>query len=468
MIGIFKINDPIRLGLLFLLLVVIRLPFLMYDLPTLKPELLWFLIGEKINDGWVMYQDLDDNTGVLSALVYSIVNSIAGRSVSFLNWISLVLVFLQAITFNFFLNELNVVKERSLLPALLYVICSSIFIDFYTLSPPLIATTFLILALRYLFILMKQERKEASGFLMGMYIGISVLCYTSSFVYILFFLFSMLLFTSISIRKSFMVVWGFLFPLLIVATYYTLNSAFTVYAKDILYYSFTQLNYWYLSPSSILLFASLPIAMLVLALLKLSGRAGYVNYQNNARTVMVLYLFASFFVFFISPKKSAYHLCMALPAMSLILGEYFLSFNKKRLRNFIFYSFSISLICLGYSYDSSPFIVNKFIKSEEIISEDLNLSTDGKVLVLGDAVDYYLNNEAATGYLNWQVAKQRFDNLRDVRELLDVKKSFERDLPDLIIDKENVIPTIFDMLPSLGNSYSYEGEGIYVLKKPSI
>ena len=85
MIGIFKINDPIRLGLLFLLLVVIRLPFLMYDLPTLKPELLWFLIGEKINDGWVMYQDLDDNTGVLSALVYSIINSIAGRSVSFLN-----------------------------------------------------------------------------------------------------------------------------------------------------------------------------------------------------------------------------------------------------------------------------------------------------------------------------------------------------------------------------------------------
>ena len=262
-----------------------------------------------------------------------------------------------------------------------------------------------------------------------------------------------------------MVIWGFLFPLVIVSTYYTLNSAFTVYAKDILYYSFTQLNYWYLSPSSILLFASLPIAVLVLALLKLSGRAGYVNYQNNARTVMILYLIASFFVFFISPKKSAYHLCMAIPAMSLILGEYFISFNKKRLRNFIFYGFSFGLICLGYSYDSSPFIVNKFIKSEEIICKDIAVETEGKVLVLGDDIDYYLNNEAATGYLNWQVAKQRFDNLRDVRDLLDVKKSFERDLPDLIIDREDVIPTVFKMLPSLGSNYLHKGGGIYVAKK---
>ncbi len=430
----------------------------------LKPELTWFLLGEKINDGWMMYRDLDDNTGVLSSFMYAILENVAGRSSTLLFWMSLILVFVQAVTFNTILISLNVVRDKTLIPALMYVICSSIFIDFYTLSPPLMATTFLLFALRYLFLQMNKERTDSAMFLMGFFVGVSVLFYPSSFVLILFFLFCALLYTSFFVRRVLLTIWGFLFPLVLVAFYYLINGALWIYLKDILFYSFTELNYWYLSPKALMLLVTLPTAIFVLAILKLSGRTGYVNFQVNARAVMILYVIACCFVFFISPKKSAYHLYVFVPALSYILAEYFMNFNRNWSRNLMFYGFTISLVVLGYSFDDSNFAKNDWITTSEIMAKPLDVDVEGKVLVLGDDVNYYYNNELATGYLNWQVAKQRFDNLRYIPQLLDVKKNFERELPDFIVDKVKVMPEVFDLLPDLNDKYQRIDEGIYLLK----
>ena len=194
MIGFFKINDPLRIGFAFVLLWLIRIPVFVFDFPMLKPELTWFLIGEKINDGWVMYKDLDANTGVFSSLVYAAANFVAGRSHFFLFIISSLLVFLQAIMFNISLNVNGMLKEKSFVPALIYIILSSLFVDFYTLSPPMMATTFLILALGVMFNQLKQSRLDSSFFMIGFHTGIATLFYSPAFLFVILFLFAVLLY----------------------------------------------------------------------------------------------------------------------------------------------------------------------------------------------------------------------------------------------------------------------------------
>ena len=447
--------------MILVLLLFVRIPLFVLEFPLLRPELSWFLIGEKINDGWVMYKDLDDNTGVFSALVYGFVDLVAGRSTSFYHIVNVFVVFVQAILLNFTINENSLLKSKTYVPALLYVVSASIFFDFYTLSPPMMATTFLIISLRYLFQQMKQQKKDASVYMMGCYVGVAALFYTPAILFIFLILFSVLLYSSSSLRSLLLVFVGFLFPLITVGLYYYWNNALGLYLKDILFYSFTQLNYWYLSSSGILFLAAVPIAVMIWAVLRLSSATGYVNYQVNTRLVMIFYIVIAIITFFVSPKKSAYHLFLFVPAMAYILGDYFLNIKSSFLGGLQFYSFFIFIWMVGYMYEDSPFLRNSLVSSKNIVVDANKYREVGKVLVLGDDVDYYMNNTLATGYLNWQVAKQHFKDLSDLPKLIGLHENFMKELPDAIIDKEKVMPAVFQRLPDLSKIYYQGKDGIY-------
>ena len=451
--------------MILILLVLVRMPLFLLDFPLLRPELSWFLIGEKINQGWVMYKDLDDNTGVCSALIYAFVDLIAGRSTAVYHALNIGIVFLQAIVLNFTINENNLLKSKTYVPALLYVVSASLFFDFYTLSPPMMATTFLILSLRYLFQQMKQQKRDSSVYMMGFYIGIAGLFYTPAILFIFLILFSVLLYSSSSMRSLLIALIGFLFPLVTVGLYYYWNDALGLYLKDILIYSFTELDYWYLSPPAILFLVIPSTGLMAWAMLRLSTGTGYVNYQVNSRLVMIFYVVVAVLTFFISPKKSAYHLFLFAPAMAYILGDYFLNVKRLFIRRIQFYSFFIVVWSLGFMYDDSPFFRNSLVSSKKIVVDEQKYKAVGKVLVLGDDVDYYFNNTLATGYLNWRVAKQHFKNLSYLPQLMSINDSFSQELPDAIIDKEQVIERVFERLPELEKNYEQRDDGVYYLIK---
>lgn len=408
-----------------------------------------------------MYKDLDDNTGLFSSLVYSFVDLIAGRSQTVFQLLNLIIVFAQALILNFTINENNLLKTKSYIPALLYVFSSTIFFDFYTLSPPMLATTFLLFALRYLFIQMKQHKKDSSVYMMGFYIGIASLFYPPAVLFIFLILFCVLLYSSSSLRSLLLVVVGFLFPLITVGLYYYWNDALALYLKDILFYSFTQLGYWYMSPKSILFLAITPTMFIVWATLRASAATGYINYQVNTRLVMVFYMVIALLTFFISPKKSAFHLFLFVPTLSYILADYFLNIKSTFVRGLQFYGFFIFVWSFGYMYDNSPFLPNEFVSSENVVVNTEKHKKMGKILVLGDDVDYYMKNTLATGYLNWQVAKQHFKNLSYLPQLSSINENFNKELPDAIIDNENVMPGVFDRLPNLEKKYIKGSDGIY-------
>jgi hypothetical protein len=79
LLGYFRINDPYRLVIIFILLLILRLPYLISSEWLSIPELKWMLIGERMNDGAMLYVDIWDDIAPLSALVYKGINFAARK-----------------------------------------------------------------------------------------------------------------------------------------------------------------------------------------------------------------------------------------------------------------------------------------------------------------------------------------------------------------------------------------------------
>jgi hypothetical protein len=69
----------------------------------------------------------------------------------------------------------------------------------------------------------------------------------------------------------------------------------------------------------------------------------------------------------------------------------------------------------------------------------------------------------ATGYLSWSLAKKDFENPNNYLSLSNIYNNFKKDMPEVIIDRENVIPAIFKNMPELRAKYKTAEKGIYVL-----
>ena len=71
------------------------------------------------------------------------------------------------------------------------------------------------------------------------------------------------------------------------------------------------------------------------------------------------------------------------------------------------------------------------------------------ILVLGDDLNYYVENRLAGGYLNWGLSKALFENLADPQNLITIKRALAADSPHTIIDLEGYMPQLLKHLPHL-------------------
>ena len=131
MIQFFKINDPLRIAYFFLVALAIRTIAIIWVVPLLTPEFQWMLLGEKLSDGLMLYSVLEDHTAVLSGFFYWLMHELFGRSHIAHLVISSILIFFQAIIFNLAINKSDLFNEKSYVPGFIYIIVTSLYVDFY-------------------------------------------------------------------------------------------------------------------------------------------------------------------------------------------------------------------------------------------------------------------------------------------------------------------------------------------------
>lgn len=461
----------------------IRLPILFYDVPLLNVQLKWMLIGERLAQGFELYAEVWDNISPLAAIVYWLLHEVFGKSPLAHQICASLLVYGQAILLNETLIKRQVYLERSLVPAFIYIILSSFFIDTYILSPVLMANTFLIVVMGYVFIQIseKDRSKYRQGmiFEIGAYIGIASLFYFPSILLLLLPIISFMWFTNIAFRQYLLMVFASAFTLIIAFLFFYLND--TEYDFFIQHFQ----SIFYLKPrlllpiSDLLLLLALPLLFTFFMIIVSSNYRRYSNYQNRCENIGIFWLIIAGVSVLLSSEISYFHFMLIIPSLSFLLGHYFLNITSFWLRELAFAS--ILLAAIFFSYGTVLNIplkievpgLSKFrlhIDTQDLIAQALpeaNYLQNRKVLVCGETLGAYLNAQAATPYLNWRLSGRHFEQMNQYYEIkTSIYENFRKDYPEVIVDEDGSLEKIFASMPLLAGRYQrLEDSKVYLLRE---
>ncbi len=470
MFNFFRINDPYRVIVVFIILLLLNIPFFIGGYPFTIPQLHQMLIGENLASGKILYLDLWDDIGPFSAAVYWLIESIFDRSQIVYHLLALVLIILQGAFLNAIMIKHKVYNENSYTLALIYVLLFTTFFDFYSLSPVLLSTTFLIFAFNKLVIHIQTWQKSDDRILtIGLFIGISTLFFLPSFVFALLVFFSFIFFTGTSVRRNLLFLYGFLLPFLIVWLYYLWQDSGYAFINQAIYSTFIHKGIYYMSLMSILIIGSIPLLFTFYSILRTFASVGYTNYQVRIQQLMLFMLFLAVIAFSLANYKAPHLLILIIIPSAFFLNHFFLSIRRKIWQELIFLIFIILVATMNYGNVSGLLITNQYIDDENLIvsTTQYDQLTEGKsILVLDQNLNVYHNSQLATPYLNYRLAQNHFANPNYYDNLTAMLKNFSAETPKVIIDPHKHMPFIFERIPILAEKYRLHPSlpNVYLLK----
>jgi len=160
------------------------------------------------------------NTNLLSQITYHVLETFAGNRNWLYDLISVLLVFFQALYFNYLINYYRVLSRSSYLPAVSYILISSLFIEFLSLTPALMANTFLLFALAKIFSLYKKEQVTGIMFDAAFLVSIASLFFFPYVAFYIFILASISLLRPFSLREYLISIIGLILPYYFAGVYF--------------------------------------------------------------------------------------------------------------------------------------------------------------------------------------------------------------------------------------------------------
>ncbi|MES2518078.1 MAG: hypothetical protein V4585_08225 [Bacteroidota bacterium] len=462
MLSFFKVNAVYQIFSLLILLILIRLPVYLVGLPELIPELQWMLVGEQINKGFVMYSEIWDNTAPLSALVYAGLDGLFGRSQAVYQLAALVVASFQVIYFNVMINNRDIFGKRNYVPGLIYLLFLNISFDCCTLSPVLMATTFVLMSFGTMVRQISRLQATDEVFEIGFLIGVASLFYPPACIFILWALASLLFFSGATLRQHSLLIFGFLFPLLLTALFFYLDGTYAAFSRNFISSVFQIRQYNLNDFRSLLVTLLLPFGLGILGFLRLVNAIGFNNFQVRCQQVMMLWAIAGLISIGLMPFLAPMQFIIFVPALAFFTINFFNTFKKQWLAELIFLGTFGTILLIHYqavyATGSERFVQLKNLKLGD--NPDAKIKNK-RVLVLGDGMEEYKNNYAATPYLNWNLARYELENLDNYDNVISILRNFEKDPPEIIIDKVNLAPKLFKRIPALERRYKLVENGVY-------
>ena len=423
------------------------------------------LVGEKLAGGSKLYTDVWVNMAPLSSWAYGLLAYLFGRSQLAYELIALVLVFFQCFLFNRLLLRNKAYNENTYIPGLIYAVLISYFFDFFTLSPVLIGLTFILLALDHIFSHVEVRAKRDEKILnIGIYLGVASLFHLPFIVFVPATLLIFVFFTGTIIRRYVLVLFGFSLPFLLIGCYFLIVGRFNDLLYNFLFSSLFE-KIWYFPLMSTLVLFVIPLVFLIMAWIRLGQRGRMTNYQSRLSQSMFIWFFFSVIFIIISDVHSPNLYQIFVPVLGYYLGHYFLLFRRKFLAEISFSILFISMILLNHGTYFKYIFTERYIDTSSYtvnLQEDNGLK-DKHVLVLGESLTPYYKNTMATPFLSWKLSKRVFSNLTYYDNLTTILAGFKKDMPEVIIDENNIMPDIMSNIPYLEKKYAKGQGNTYIL-----
>jgi hypothetical protein len=264
-------------------------------------------------------------------------------------FLAAVIVLIQALLLNHLCSYYNLLGKQSFLPAVMYIVVSSLFIPFLRLSSPLICN-FLVIAMLYkLLSLYKGDDAKSATYDMGMIVALGSLIYLPFIYFFLIIWIALILFKPFNWREWVAGIMGYATIFFFLAVFYYMNNRleqfYTIWLPlttrfpdriNINYY-----NYLVLIPV---------IMILVLCFLKIRENffRSYVQIRKSYQLLFVVFLIAGLSFYVKAQFQLSHFLLCAIPA-AVFFSYYFLYATKRWLYESLFFILLIGIIYFQFN-----------------------------------------------------------------------------------------------------------------------
>lgn len=320
MVGIFKANNPLNTFILFIYGLLLKLAWFIHPQIPVAQKTDGFLFREIL----IKLQPV----GAAMPIIYPI--------------IIYLLLFTQAATFNKLINDQKLLQRNNYLPAMSYLLITSLFSEWNQLSAPLVINTLLIWVWARINNLYINKNPKGTIFNIGIMIGISTFFYFPSLAFALLIVFALIVARPFILAEWVIAILGIVTPYYFLFAWLFLSDKLNNYKLphfEISYPSFHK-NYW----------EAVAICLVILAFL-----IGLYYVQANFRRQLVqvrkrwnlilLYLIVTAFVPFINATHTFEYWILTVLPLSAYIGSAFL-YPSKRWIPFLLHLMMVLLVII--------------------------------------------------------------------------------------------------------------------------
>ena len=323
MTGIFKANNPSGNALLFGYAILVKLPmFLHYSPPQLQ-----------VMDG-IFYKN-----------ILQLLQPVATGFASIYSIFTFILLFIQAITINKIAGNLKLHRQPNYLTGMSYLLVTSLFSEWFSLSAPLIVNTFLIWIWGKLCTLYNNPSPKATIFNIGIVTGLAAFIYFPSLTFLLLIMVGITIARPFKLQEWLMGLIGIITPVYFFASYLYLTDKISTFHFPGFHLSYPHFfgNRW-------------AYAALVLVTLITAMGIYFINEHINRQVVqtrkswqlLFLYLIVAVFVPFVNTGLNfTYWILLTAPVAPVIAAAFFYP-QKKLVPQLLHWSMFVIYVAVGF------------------------------------------------------------------------------------------------------------------------
>lgn len=417
------------------------------------------ILGERLGHGYFLYQDIIDDNGPLSSGLFSMIDFLFGKNILAYEILGRLLILSQILYWNAKLIKFRAFDDNTYLPAIIMAALFHFSFDLLSLSPALLGSCFLLLALGQLFSMtVLQKEANESTLLIGLYGGIAVGFHPNYILFLPYMVFTGIAISGFSFRQLMLSLAGYMLPLLLISVFYFWNDGLEE-ALQIWPITFFSEKYVFQSLTSWAILGIFPLLLAIAGFFMATVlKASTVN-QQKQRQLIILWLLFTVVQFFLMKKQAAYQLVIVIPGLTYFITQFFLNVKKEGVAKIGFMLLIIAFPIGAWFYwqnttDTSPY----FVKEE-------SKKYPPEIMIMGDDLSPYLNSSLGGPFLNFRLSKLYLDQNRNLREKARLYQMLQTQKASLVIDSEGVFKDILKHFPSLEAQYKETSPNVFELKK---
>lgn len=433
-----------------------------FPFPTTEPKLLWMVLGERLTQGYSLYQDVMDDTGPLSAGMFTAIHYLFGRNELVYDILGRLLVFSQVFYWNTILIRYRVFDENTYLPAIIMAALYHFSFDMMSLSPTLLGSTFLMLALGQLFsqTVLQKETSE-STLLIGIYGGLATGFHLNFILFLPYIIFTGLLISGFSIRQLFLALVGFFLPILLILVFYFWNDGLEE-ALQIWPMIFSYEGYDYQPYLSWAVPGILPISLALAGFFVGSFLRGATINQQKQRQLIILWLIFSALVFLLVKRQASYQLLIFIPGLTYLITQFFLHFKTGMIARFSFVLLVLGLPIGGIAYWNSRVETDSRYFIHPV--KDLSIPAGRSLMIMGNDASGYQETPLGGPFLNYHLSKSYLSKEKTLAQKAQIFQKITQQNPDFVLDKDGQFKSLLEELPALKEYYQEISPGVFSAK----